>query len=249
MLGQTKKANFSKFQNIFKPDIDIKLKNNINMDLTELYNVNNKTNKPFNIGGDHSLSIASVSSSIHKYGPDIKIIWFDAHPDLNSYKSSPTKNLHGMVLNYFTKFGKTNPDFKFVPRITLNPENIMYVGIRDIDPFEQEMIRKSNIKVLTSDTVNNYPNIALHDFTTFIGKDKFHLSFDVDALDSSLTPSTGTPVAKGLLLNPTINLIKSLNKDNMIACDLVEFNPSIGNKQEVLKTQYNVLKIFDALTL
>ena len=57
--------------------------------------------KIINIGGDHSMSIATIASTLNKY-PNTKVIYFDAHADLNTYKSSKSKHYHGMPLSFIT---------------------------------------------------------------------------------------------------------------------------------------------------
>ena len=96
-------------------------------------------NKKINIGGDHSMAIATVADSLNRVPPGkLKVIWFDAHPDINTYKSSISKNYHGMPLGYLTGLCKSH----YFPFITnyLNFENLLYIGIRDIDEYEKKII-------------------------------------------------------------------------------------------------------------
>ena len=85
MLGQKNKCSFKNIEKELKIS-SIMLHNNLKKDLFLLYEYNNNVQNSINIGGDHSLSIATLSSSINIHGPDIKVLWFDAHPDINSYE-------------------------------------------------------------------------------------------------------------------------------------------------------------------
>ena len=68
---------------------DFHLKNN----LENLYEINSKISSlKINIGGDHSMSIATVANSLNIYKDNLKVLWFDAHADINTYESSLTKN-------------------------------------------------------------------------------------------------------------------------------------------------------------
>ena len=95
--------------------------NNIN----KLYNQNALIDgRKINIGGDHSMSIATVADSLNRYKQDnLKVLWFDAHPDINTYKSSKSKNVHGMPLGYLTGLCKSN-NFPFIVN-HLNFNNLM----------------------------------------------------------------------------------------------------------------------------
>ena len=77
-----------------------KIEDNLYNNLNNLYYDNSKLKQPIlTIGGDHSMSIATVADSLQKYNQDLKVIWVDAHCDLNTYDSSPSKNYHGMPLS------------------------------------------------------------------------------------------------------------------------------------------------------
>lgn len=247
MLGQKNRCSFKNIEKELKIS-SLTTHNNLKKNLFLLYNYNNNVKKCLNIGGDHSLSIATLSSSIHKHGNDIKVLWFDAHPDINSYEKSITKNVHGMVLNYITQIGNNNDyQFDFIPKTPLPPSNILYIGIRDIDCYEKEVINKYNISVISSQDVNEKPDNVTNKINDFIGDSKFHLSLDIDGLDPMYTPSTGTPVDNGMHLNPLLNILENINHRNRINTDIVEYNPCIGNIYDKDKTLKNLKKIINVL--
>lgn len=78
-------------------------------------------------------------------------------------------------------------------------------------------------------------------------KNKIHLSFDIDGLDFTIVPSTGTPVHGGLTLREGITIVESLMKTKRLqGIDLVEINPCLGNEQDVkttMTTATELLKI------
>ena len=213
---------------------------NNNKNLENLYYANKdlrRYHNHINIGGDHSMSIATIAASLHK-NPNVKVLWVDAHPDINTYQSSDTKNIHGMPLSYLTGLDYS-PNFEFLndKNILLPFDNIMYLGIRDIDEFEKDIIQKHKIKNFNPYEFNNYFVPVLKEIDNFIGDEEVHLSFDVDALDPKYLNSTGTPVAKGLKYRKAKQLLDYLLiHKNIINMDITELNLDIGNEKKSIYT-------------
>lgn len=232
--------------------IDIKCNNSVrnkyqNMinNLWNLYRENIFHKDKINIGGDHSMSIATVADSLNRTPPEeLKVLWFDAHPDINTYRSSPTKNFHGMPLSFLTGLDE-NDDFSFIVN-KLPIKNIMYIGIRDINRYEQKIINRYDMWNLTSQQVNNEPEYCHAVIKSFIGNNPFHLSFDVDCLDPYIIPCTGTPVENGLELKQTKYIIdKLLEYPNLINMDITELNLELGTEEQQLSSLNNFLYLFD----
>jgi arginase len=194
-----------------------------------------------NLGGDHSMSIATVADSLNRVKQDkLKVLWFDAHADINTYKSSKTKNFHGMPLSFLTGLSNYH-EFSFINN-KLNLNNLLYIGIRDLDKFEQSVLEKYKISFLTVDNINKNPEKSCKLIKQFIDNDPYHLSFDVDVMDPKILSSTGTPVNNGLKLKNTKFIIDNLSKKNMINMDIAELNLEIGDKKKSMK---NILHLFD----
>ncbi len=217
---------------------------NLSNNLHELYKCNAMFHgRKINIGGDHSMAIATVASSLNKYpGGKLKVLWFDAHPDINTYHSSISKNFHGMPLGYLTGLCASR-SFSFLQN-QLHFDNILYIGIRDVDDFEQDIIRKHGIKYISCEQLNTKPYQYLNTIKEFIGSDPVHLSFDVDCMDPSIIPCTGTTFKEGLNLNIKM-ILDNLSTDNIVNMDLTEINFDLGNEKEKKKTVTNVLHLFD----
>lgn len=198
------------------------------------------TQKRVNLGGDHSLSIATISNMLN-FKPNLKVIWVDAHADINTYESSTTKNYHGMPLSYLTHLNRKH-EFNF-SRHKLDFKNILYIGLRDIDPFEKSIINKHNIKVLDIDSIRQNREKSLGIIQDFMGINPIYLSFDVDVLDPSIMECTGTPVNNGLFQKETKELMKPiLQNRNLCGVEIVEFNP-INKEYEIIKK--NMHTIYD----
>ena len=215
--------------------IDTPVNSDLQTNLYNLYQKNVLTTGPrVNIGGDHSMSIATVSDSIRRY-PNLKLIWMDAHADINTYDKSTTKNFHGMPLSILTGIEK-DPSLKFIKK-NIKPKNILYIGIRDIDPFEQEIISKYNMNIITVDEIQELNNNTYWGkISNFIEDDPVHFSFDVDVLEPNVLPSTGTLVENGLQLEPCKYIIDNIMSKNVVSTDLTELNLTIGHIEERAKS-------------
>ena len=188
------------------------------------------------LGGDHSIAIGSVLSSINKK-KDTGVIWIDAHPDINTIKNSKTKRVHGMPLSFITGLEKSWKWTNSLNKLHFN--DLYFWGIRSIDNYEKNIIKKNNI----FNTMDYQKIIEICD-----KYDNLHISLDIDAIDPRYMPSTGTPVKKGLNMDSILLFVDYLksNKKN-VALDIVEFNPEKGSNKEKQKTHNNLNKIISCL--
>ena len=212
--------------------------------LQKLFNANIECKKPtINIGGDHSMAIATVGASLEKYGSSLKVIWFDAHADINTRNTSPSGNYHGMPLAFLTGLDNDYDLFPFLYTVPdLKFENILYLGIRDLDDGEKKVLREKKIKFIRSKEINENPKETYAKIKEFVGKDPLHFSFDVDGLDPEEMSSTGTTAKNGVhtkAIKPIVNkIMKNLNVVNM---DITEFNMELGERETSMK---NFEKLF-----
>ena len=242
-LGQRKNGvQFGPNYLNYKSFIKCNISNNLFTNLNNLYKINNNLEgKRLNIGGDHSMSIATVAYTLNSY-KNTKVIWIDAHADINTFDESSSKIYHGMPLAFLTKLD-SNPNFDFIKNGLLF-ENLLYVGIRDLDKFERKVIDKFNIKFITSEDFNknNFENIY-----KFMGNNPIHLSLDVDSLDPKYFPSTGTPVKKGINKDTLLNFLDNIKDSNIVNGDLCEFNPELGSEKDIQKSVDLWNKIYNKL--
>lgn len=171
------------------------------------------------IGGDHSISAWNIPHYFDKYRENMHLVWIDAHGDINSNHSSESGNTHGMsVYDIFnTNYQTYKPSY----------DQLTYVGIRDLDMFEKELILENDISYYTQDMVRNplFPK-GLNIQNKFV-----YISFDIDSICSSFCTATGTPVEGGLFPYEVIDIIDMLNKHNtLVGFDLVEYNPLLYDK-------------------
>lgn len=225
-------------------DIKCVLINNIN----KYYYLKNAVQKSLDeneitliFGGDHSISSASLPAFLDKYREDAHILWIDAHADINTKQSSLTNNSHGMSLAKVFGLMENDVDQKYYPSFS----QLTYLGLRETDPFEKEIIQKNNICVWD---VNAIRNNKLN-YNKFKNK-KLYISIDVDVLDFIDMPSTGTVSKNGLLIDELIMCLQRILRNKNVKClDIVEFNPLIGTDNEIIKSTKNIDKLLVNLLL
>lgn len=193
----------------------------------------NKGRTVLTLGGDHSIAIGTLAASlIHK--PHTKVVWVDAHADINTFETSPSGNVHGMPLAFFFDLIQNREAkelFNWVP--SLDIKNLVYIGLRDVDHGEREFIKELGITSFYAEDVMDQGIDSVLEKTLQQlcphGNEDVHLSFDVDGLDPKYVPATGTPVPGGLHLMDGQKIINTLmRKTNLISFDLVEVNPLLG---------------------
>ncbi len=193
---------------------------------------------PLLLGGDHSISLGSVAgvARIHK---NIGVIWVDAHADFNTDETTPSGNIHGMILAALAGIGNsylTNAS-GWTPKIA--KETIVIVGARDLDRHEQELLREHNISVFTmSDIDQRGMTEIMKEAIAIAGQhdNPIHLSLDLDSLDPREAPGVGTPVRGGLSYREAhlaMELVAASQR--LVSMDVVEVNPILDSENTTAK--------------
>jgi len=105
--------------------------------------INNAPATITTIGGDCAVEIMPISYLNKLYQGDMCVVWIDAHADLNTPESSPSQAFHGMPLRIL--LGEGNEKIINLLFSTLVPEQLCYVGLRDLDEPESECIKQHNM--------------------------------------------------------------------------------------------------------
>jgi len=194
---------------------------------------------PVTLGGDHSLAIGTVSGTLKNY-PDACLIWIDAHADINTVESTASGNIHGMPVSFLLGIGSKVEIFSWVQPI-LKPERLVYIGLRDVDTGEKKILREHNIKAFSMHEVDKYGIGKVVDMALDHVNPKrdrpIHLSFDVDALDPSVAPSTGTPVRGGLTFREGHYICEAVCETGLlVGLDIMEVNPSLSDEDSSRQT-------------
>jgi len=221
-----------------------------------VYQTLNNGNMPVIISGDHS-SAAGIISGVKKHFSKerLGVVWIDAHADLHSPFTTPSGNMHGMPLGAslgLDLLGKklsnspvntvnetvanTWEEFKMLGDISpkFDPENLVFIGIRDLEEEEQRLISHLNVNVIKIEELRADGASKVAEKTTQLLEhcDKILISFDVDSLDSQKVSSgTGTPVPDGINLKEAKTLVQQLLAlDKVCAFEITEVNPTLDNK-------------------
>ncbi len=192
---------------------------------------------PVVLGGDHSVSLGTLAGLREVHGPG-GAIWIDAHGDLNSPETSPTGNVHGMVLA--AALGLAGDRFRGegwgLP--ALEPGRVALVGVRALDEGERELLRDLDVKVLTmSDLDRLGVERAVREALAHVAGPGFvHVSLDMDAIDPDVAPGVGTPVRGGLSYREAHHALELVAESGLASSlDVVEVNPVLDRENETGK--------------
>lgn len=200
------------------------------------------------LGGDHSIAIGTV----HGHGqtlarPDrLAVLWVDAHADINTPLTSASGNFHGKPVSFLMRgmeqFHLEIPDLSWCKPCLL-PHKLVYIGLRNVDPLESVAIEQMGVRAYAMREVDRYGmsrvvEMAMDQLRRGAGADaSLHVSFDIDALNPSEAPCTGTPVRGGLSLREGQEIMEEVYRSGLLrSVDLVEVNPQLGTRQEALYT-------------
>jgi len=199
------------------------------------------------LGGDHSIAIGSISGHGRTVRHDkLAVLWVDAHADVNTPLTSASGNFHGKPVSFLLRgmeaFHLDLPDLRWC-RPCLLPNKLVYIGLRDVDPLELVAIQQLGVRAyamreLDRLGVDKVVEMALDQLGVGVGADSsLHVSFDIDSLDPSEAPCTGTPVRGGLSLREGQVVMEEVCKwGTLRSMDLVEVNPQLGSPEEAAYT-------------
>jgi arginase len=184
---------------------------------------------PLIFGGDHSITMFHMHwlSQRKKVG----LLYFDSHGDFNTPQSTPSGNIHGMVVARCV--GRTLLDLMPDRKKFCDEKNVVLMGIRELDEKEKKMLHSSKITIITMKDIKRMGCVtaiqkALKIVNT--GTEGFHLSIDLDVVDPLYAPAVSTPVKGGLSKRDLINVMKLVRKHNVLSADFVEYIPTLDKK-------------------
>lgn len=183
------------------------------------------------LGGDHTISIGTVSAVAKR--ERVGVLWIDAHADMNTPRTSPSGNIHGMSVAAL--LGDCPPELSDVgfagPK--LQPDQIAMIGVRNLDHEERIRVSKSGMSVFTMREVDELgmSEVAARVLRFFDRFEHLHISLDLDSCDPSIAPGVGTPVLGGLSYREAHLLMEILADSQKVrTLDVVEINPILDNK-------------------
>jgi arginase len=192
---------------------------------------------PLVLGGDHSVALGTLGGLAHARGPG-GVVWIDAHGDLNRPDTSPSGNVHGMVLA--AALGLAGPEFESAawPLPAVEPGRIALVGVRALDGPERELMRELDARVYTMSDVDRLGvEPVLREALGHVAGDGFvHVSLDMDVLDPEVAPGVGTPVRGGLSYREAHLAMELVAESGIVSSlEVVEVNPILDRENETAK--------------
>ena len=211
---------------------------------------------PILLGGDHSLSIGSISAvarHCREQGKTLRVLWFDAHADFNTRELSPSGNLHGMPVACLCGFGPREL-IEIGGRVpAISPRWIRQIGIRSVDAGEKRFVHEQGLEVfdmryIDEMGVRDTMELALSgiDANTHL-----HVSFDVDYLDPEIAPGVGTTVPGGPSYREAQLCMEMIADTGRLASlDIVELNPALDVRNKTAALAVDLIEsLFGKSTL
>ena len=211
---------------------------------------------PLTMGGDHCLAIGSISAvaaHCRRQGRALRVLWLDAHSDVNTETTSPSGNLHGMPVACLLGRGPAALTGWSGATQAITAQDIDFLGIRSVDPGERLAIREFGLSVFDMRFIDEHGMRAAMTEALMEVDDNTHLhvSFDVDCLDPTDAPGVGTAVRGG----PTyreMQLCMEMIADTGRLCslDVVELNPALDVRNRTAEVAVELLQsLFGQSTL
>jgi arginase len=192
---------------------------------------------PLVLGGDHSVALGSLGGLARVHGPG-GVLWIDAHGDLNSPETTPTGNVHGMVLA--AALGLAGPRFREdgwgLPAVGDN--RVALIGVRSLDDGEREVLGGLDAAVFTMSDVDKLgvERSVREALAHVAGPGFVHVSLDMDVVDPDVAPGVGTPVRGGFSYREAHLALELVAESGLISSlDVVEVNPILDRENETGK--------------
>ena len=189
---------------------------------------------PLVLGGDHSIAIGTAGGAARD--AELGVVWFDAHGDFNTPKTSPSGNVHGMPLAALLGVGDfADTDWANAPN--LREENVAIVGLRSLDETEREAIRDSDVTAYPMSEIDERGIAPVVEDALDVatnGTDGVHVSLDLDWLDPKEAPGVGTPVRGGVTYREAHTALEMVaeREGALRSLEVVEVNPILDHHNE-----------------
>jgi arginase len=186
----------------------------------------------FTVGGGDDIEIIPMSYMNHKMNGDMTVAFFDAHGDLNTPESSPSKNFHGMPLR--TLFGESDTAILDLLYSELDHSQIVMIGTRDCDPAEEYYIKEHEICVVASELANGESGNVIDALKSKNSKNVY-VHIDVDVIDPTEFPYQPVPAEGGLTIKAFSKVLKDIaNEFNIVGVCVLGYTSLNGQNVDIL---------------
>ncbi|HEU5244426.1 MAG TPA: arginase [Gaiellaceae bacterium] len=187
---------------------------------------------PLVLGGDHSVALGSLVGMAKVRGAG-GVVWIDAHGDLNTPATSPSGNVHGMVLAAALGLGGDSFARDGWPLPAVESGRLALVGVRSLDDGERALVRELDAKVFTMSEIDRIgiEPCMREAIAHAAGAAFLHVSLDMDVVDPDYAPGVGTPVRGGFSYREAHLALETLAESGLIdSMDVVEVNPILDRE-------------------
>ena len=211
---------------------------------------------PIMLGGDHCLaigSIAAVAAHARAQGTKLRVLWLDAHADFNTSDITPSGNIHGMPVACLCGLGPKALVNLGAPGPALRADEIRQIGIRSVDRGEKRLVKEHGLDIYDMRYIDEIGMRRVME-EALEGVDAhthLHVSFDVDMLDPSIAPGTGTRVPGGVNYREAQLMMEMIADTGRLASlDIVEVNPALDKRNATAKLAVELVEsLFGKSTL
>jgi len=192
---------------------------------------------PLVLGGDHSVGLGTLVGLAQAGGAG-GVLWIDAHGDLNTPQSSPSGNVHGMVLAAALGLGGEAFAFDGWQLPAIDQGRLALIGVRSLDAAERELVQHLDAKVFTMSDIDRIGvERAMRESLAHVAGPGFvHVSLDMDVVDPAFAPGVGTPVRGGLSYREAHLALELVAEAGLAqSLEVVEVNPILDRENETGK--------------
>jgi arginase len=197
---------------------------------------------PLVLGGDHSIvlgSLAGLSSLYSAKNQELGVLYVDAHGDFNTPDITLSGNIHGMCMSASCGYGIDELTNLYTHTRKVDPANVCYVGLRDIDPAEKLLMKEAGVTAFTMTDIERqgFPAVIKKVIAFFRSRvDVIHVSFDMDVIDPMFAPGVGIPLPGGLNYREALFLMEEMGNTGMVrSLDIVEVNPVLDVRNQTAR--------------
>lgn len=196
------------------------------------------------LGGDHTVSIASVMAQIACAEYDsskVGVIWIDAHGDVHTPETTPSGNIHGMPLAILLGFGSK----KLASIGGLFPWNVVHLGANNLEPEEVEFFERRKIAAFSATEISTDEGfMRACDAITHLGKntERVVVSIDMDGLDETIAPGVHARNKNGITREKALALFDHIKSHcHVVGIDIAEVVPRKDRGHKTVELAYDFL--------
>ena len=221
-----------------------------------VYRELNDARMPILLGGDHCLSIGSISAvarHCRETGKKLRVLWLDAHADFNTQVLTPSGNLHGMPVACLCGLGPKSL-IELSGRVpALVAGSVRQIGIRSVDQGEKRLVHEMGLEVFDMRFIDEtgMRQTLARALEGVLRDTHLHVSFDVDFLDPEIAPGVGTTVPGGPSYREAQLCMEMIaDTGQMASLDIMELNPSLDVRNRTAQVAVDlVASLFGKSTL